>query len=385
MVGAFAYSGCADKDYKENVKKFDEATKEADDVDENIFEYMSFYNTEFNGDFTIYKRDGITTFNYNNGDNVAMSLNWDSSKVKNNIVLDFTLRYEGVDGEYAVFYDDESDCNSSELEDIIWGLDGSESIWSFSGTPASKVDIAKDSKLIYARTITMLEMTLDELGFSFDDFGFDFGSKYKDIDVSSRLCDEYVPEYIAHDFKNGVCKDCNKDWIDCASEAIGIYNGDGLRVQPSNDVEDKIGGCVSFDSDKNGVEMRWWRTPSANNPDATRAEMYLKFYTSSPNEVYFSFSYGGEWVAIEGDPYTGTIEGDTTLQGTMSIDDFNEFIKTHEAPEDAIVIFVDHECVDEASDEVWEAFDELVPSVLDCYEIDLNAMGMSFDDVGIDS
>lgn len=357
-------------------------------LEDGYFAYMSFYKVPIVGDMIVYRVQEEVIFSYNDGRNNDMSIHWYPEETENNIAVDFTLRFDIPDSvyEYAIFCEYEDRMSSSDLEGFIWSIDGSESFFYKSHeNEGVEIDVEHDIRVLYARTITMLESTLGELGFTFEDFGFDFGGMYKDIDPTEAICDEIIPEFESHQFVDGICSECGKSWFDCALEAFEIYEESNVNYTGSK-YSDELGGSTQYTCYYGDVNLRWWIFPCVGGEDNPNSELQLSIYESE-GEYYvsFYFSFGGEFVPVDDMPNVVKTVGDVTIRGCMTVEQFNEFVLTHNLSDGNLDLYIekDSEVIDEAPEEFWEGFDKYVGSAIKVFELDLNTMNLSLEDIGL--
>lgn len=393
----FSLAGCSgnggkskkDSDDKSGAKKSKDYIELAEEMEEAMMEDISDYGyfryemLGIPGSLNIFDDSELCDLyiQYNDGDNNDVEFLWTYNEDKE-MLLGISIRYYDPD-EFQLLYRDEKGRTTASIEDFIYSFGEDYELYSGTYIVGENVGypVQDDLDILYSRAVTMLEAAMEEYGYSFDDFGFEFGKKYLDTDPSTPLSFDFVPEIVEHNMVDGFCTICDENWIDCVGANVVAfdesYDGDNWSATTFNN-KNKISthDYTRFDyytEDKDLLMMY------VGLDDDLHLDCDLTFYSSSSENVMISFEYGGYMEQID----KGLVDYKDAYHVYIAIraESLYDFMEDPEAFAQNMNVYQNNDELSEVPDEVLDAISEYMPTVIDAFEEDLNKMDMSFDDI----
>lgn len=378
--------------YKDWVKIVRESVKNSDTKDENDFAY--FYKDDVPGYYNIGILGDKLRFGYDNGDGEYFDV--DVDPMYRSVDIIFGVRYEDGESVYYLGNGSPEGMPVDNIENFLKTVltSGDENLIVDNEEDLEK-DIQGDLYKLCARFVYMSDYILAQNGISFSDIGIDFGKDYQQYSISDNIESENSPEFEKHNFVDGVCQDCGKDFIDCviAGTELLDYSDDGItshRFAPLKNMV-TINDYVDIDNDLVDLCMTYSRFNVEDHPD-----VMTHFVMNKNSDVcQFVFSTGtDEEIDDEG---IATYNNETKLYLFVSPKDLNDIMSSKDSlvkalsNEDnscSIEIIEGGEMKDapsatDVSDEVYELLLAEYKSYMASFEEALNSMNMSFSDIGV--
>ena len=140
------------------------------------------------------------------------------------VTMEFNLNYD--DGRLR-FYGRSYPMRIDGLEAFVDGLiDGTVpcNYYDTSAFRDNAENVKNDLKILYSRLITTSDQAFSEIGVTLEDYGIDFGDKYREVDPTQPTSIEAVINN-EHNFEKGVCKDCGMTWTKYMNRTLAAFQG----------------------------------------------------------------------------------------------------------------------------------------------------------------